>query len=79
MRDYQTLNAKTEIYTTSLTRGEGGPTHKTKRQAKPPCQKNEMLDTPVENVDNPEKWDAEVTLPHIIENKMRKIGFSENF
>ena len=38
---------------TLITQG-GRLTHKIKSEAKPPCIKNEMLDTPVRNADNPE-------------------------
>ena len=45
----------------------------------PPCRKNEILDTRVQNIDNPQKWDAEVKRPQNIENKTRVNDFSGKF
>jgi hypothetical protein len=62
-----------------LTTGGGGPAHKTNWEAAPPCRKSEILDTRVQNIDNPQKRDAEVKRQHNIENKTRENDFSGKF
>jgi hypothetical protein len=68
-----------EKYNTPLTTVGGGQAHKTNGVAVPPCRKSEILDTHVRNIDNPQKWDAEVNRQHNIENKTRENDFSGKF
>ena len=53
--------------------------YKRKLEAKPLCRKNEKLDSSVQNVDNPEKWNMEMAAPHNIANKTHVIDFLGNF